>query len=115
MKRSRTACALMIGVVLAALGTPTVHAGGAPNPQVPTASVAPAALIDLDGLFADENEADEDEPGGGGSNRAQQDQQHSGTSLPVPLLAILLAILIVPSVVRLLQLLGSGSTRALRR
>jgi hypothetical protein len=62
----RIVCVLAVVVALAGLGTLGLQA-----PE-PAASRAPAALIDLGGIFGNENEPDENETDGG---RAQQPAQ----------------------------------------
>jgi hypothetical protein len=63
----RIACVLAVIVALAGLGRLALQA-----PE-PAASRAPAAFIDLGGIFGNENEPDENESGDGG--RAQQPAQ----------------------------------------
>ena len=76
----RVGCLLAICVMVAALGSTLVA-------QPVEARAAPVGQIDLGGLFGDENEPDENETDGG---RGEQ-QQASGTSLPVVLLLMALA------------------------
>jgi hypothetical protein len=60
----RIACVLALGVIIAAVGVPSsAHARVTPS-MVPSA--APAAAIDIPGLFGDENEPDETEADEGG-------------------------------------------------
>ena len=80
----RIAFFLAIGALLLAIGACVLLPGGEERP----ASVDQAALIDLGGLFGDENEADENEPEEGGPPAPQ----NSGPSLLVVVLLVLLAL-----------------------
>jgi hypothetical protein len=76
---------LAVGATLLVLGASAlIHAE-----EKPRASVDQAALIDLPGLFGDENEADENEQEEGGPPA----QQKSGPSPLVVLLLVLLALI----------------------
>jgi hypothetical protein len=81
---SRIACLLAIGFALLA----TVAAPGPAGAAEP-----PAALIDLGGLFGNENEPDENEPEEGSKGAAQEEEQSSGPSLVVVLLVVVLGLL----------------------
>jgi hypothetical protein len=91
----RIACVLALGVIIAAVGVPSsAHARVTPS-MVPSA--APAAAIDIPGLFGDENEPDEneaDEGGPEGGTSAGQGSQSPGVSLPVVLVVWLIALLV---------------------
>jgi hypothetical protein len=76
---------LVVGATLLVLGAPGLIHGE----EKPRASVDQAALIDLPGLFGDENEADENEQEEGGPPA----QQNSGPSPLVVLLLVLLALI----------------------
>ena len=80
----RIAWVLAIGALLLAFGASVLLPGGKEGP----ASVDHAALIDLPGLFGDENEADENEQEEGGPPA----QENPGPSLLVVLLLVLLAL-----------------------
>jgi hypothetical protein len=65
MKGRRVGCVLAIVIALTALGAPATHPPGESRAaSVSRSSVVPLAAIDLNGLFGDENEPDENEGGG---------------------------------------------------
>jgi hypothetical protein len=86
----RIVCLLVIGVVLAGVGTLSAQRA------VEAPRSAPVALIDLDRIFGggDENEPNENEPdeGGPAHHRPAGGQAHgrSGSSLPLVLLGVVL-------------------------
>ncbi len=80
---------LAIGVVLATAGAPVPHPGGAGAPA--PSAVAPMAAIDLGEIFGNENEPDENEADEG--SRGGQTTHSSGTSLPVVLVLMAVALM----------------------
>lgn len=82
----RIARLVAIALTLISLGTLGAPAVGTAASPTPTAQVA---MIDLGGLFGDENEADENEPDEGSKATAQNG---SGTSFTQMLLALGLGI-----------------------
>ena len=86
MPTSRTLATALVMLLLGALALPGAGQA-APAPVVQPASVA---VIDLGGLFGDENEADENEAdeNEGGRAHQTQPQQSSGASFGGLLLAV---------------------------
>jgi hypothetical protein len=85
----RIARLLAIALTLISLGTLGAPASGIAASPPTTAHVA---LIDLGGLFGDENEPDEDEPDEGSGHSRASAQDGAGTSFTQLLLALGLGI-----------------------
>jgi hypothetical protein len=88
MPTSRILATALVMLLLGALALP----GAGQAAPAPVAQPASAAVIDLGGLFGDENEADENEAdeneGGPAGHAAQPQQQSSGASFGGLLLAV---------------------------
>jgi hypothetical protein len=81
-------------LVLAALVAAALSANAPTRADLPrsASAVAPAATIDIGGLFGDENEPDENEPDEGEGGRAADDASgSSGVSVPAVLFLVVLA------------------------
>jgi hypothetical protein len=87
---SRVAAVALLCIALSgvALGSPA-HASAAPAASYSAA--APPIAIDLGGIFGDENEPDEDEPDEGGGQSAQSGTRGDSVSIPVVILAVVVA------------------------
>ena len=86
----RVACAIAILLLVGAGAVAPAHAAAPRSESAP----APAAVIDIGGIFGDENEPDENETDEGDVRRSPPSNQRSGVSIPVALLLIALAALV---------------------
>jgi hypothetical protein len=87
----RVACTLAIALLIGGLGTYALpHATHGPRSE---SAVAPIAAIDLGGIFGSENEPDENEADENEGGRPAPQSNHSGVSIPVAILLILLSAL----------------------
>jgi hypothetical protein len=84
--------AAVLGIATAAISRPVSaipHGGGS--------AAAPMAAIDINGIFGNENEPDENEAGDGGPTTDKPQSQGSGGFLPLKILLIIIGGVVVVS------------------
>jgi hypothetical protein len=90
MRRALTAAAVGFLVLALAFAGPHRHTPSGPATSG-VSHFAPMASINIDGLFGDENEPDENEADEGSARAQPDDQGSTGVSIPVVILLVALA------------------------